>query len=101
MAAFAWMRRLMTQFRASGCAIWRVRAASARRSRPGAASSRPGGADLVITSLLVAHGGVPGAIAEGTIAVAVVALFVAIWLRERRSGEEQGRLNDERRRDRE
>jgi hypothetical protein len=91
----------MTQSRASGCAIWRVRAASARPSRPGAASSRPGGADLVITSLLVAHGGVPGAIAEGTIAVAVVALFVAIWLRERRSGEEQDRLNDERRRDRE
>jgi hypothetical protein len=50
---------------------------------------------------LVAHGGVPGAIAEGTIAVAVVALFVAIWLRERRRGEEQDRLNDERRRDRE
>jgi hypothetical protein len=51
---------------------------------------------------LVAHGGVPGAIAEGTIAVAVVALFVAIWLRERRSGEERDhRLNDERRRDRE
>jgi hypothetical protein len=72
-----------------------------RDVRPGAASSRPGGADLVIISLLVAHGGVPGAIAEGTIAVAVVALFVAIWLRERRSGEEQDRLNDERRRDRE
>ena len=55
----------------------------------------------MIISLLVAHGGVPGAIAEGPIAVAVVALFVAIWLRERRSGEEQDRLNDERRRDRE
>jgi hypothetical protein len=49
----------------------------------------------------VAHGGLPGAIAEGAIAVAVVALFVAVWLRERRGGEEQDRLSDERRRDRE
>ena len=47
---------------------------------------------------VVAHGGVPGAIAEGTIAVAVVALFVAVWLRERRGGEDEDRLNGERRR---
>jgi hypothetical protein len=65
--------------------------------RHGAASSRPGDGDLVI-SLLVAHGGVPGAIAEGTIAVAVVAIFLAVWLRERRSGEDEDKLNDERRR---
>ena len=50
---------------------------------------------------LVAHGGVPGAIAEGTIAVAVVAVFVAVWLRERRSDDDEDRVNDERRRDRE
>jgi hypothetical protein len=48
--------------------------------------------------LIVAHGGVPGAIAEGAIAVAVVALFVAVWLRERRGGEDEDGLNGERRR---
>ena len=31
----------------------------------------------------LAHGGVPGAIAEAAIALAVVGLFVGIWLRER------------------
>jgi hypothetical protein len=31
----------------------------------------------------LAHGGVPGAIAEAAIALAVVGLFAAIWLRER------------------
>ena len=49
----------------------------------------------------MAHGGIPGAIAEGTIAVAVVAVFVAVWLRERGSGDEEDRLTDERPRDRE
>ena len=52
----------------------------------------------MIISLLLAHGGVPGAIAEGTIAVAVIALFVAVWLRERRGGEDEDGLNGERRR---
>jgi hypothetical protein len=51
--------------------------------------------------LILAHGGVPGAIAEGTIAVAVLGLFVAVWLRERRGGEDEDRVNGERRRDRE
>jgi hypothetical protein len=32
---------------------------------------------------VLAHGGVPGAIAEAAIALAVVGLFVGIWLRER------------------
>lgn len=32
------------------------------------------------------HGGVPGAIAEGTIALLVAAVLGAVWLRERRSG---------------
>jgi len=54
----------------------------------------------VIISLL-AHGGVPGAIAEGAIAIAVIGVFVAVWLRERRDGEERDRVSDERRRDRE
>ena len=46
----------------------------------------------------MAHGGIPGAIAEGTIALAVVALFVAIWLRERSGGEECDRLSDRKQR---
>ena len=32
---------------------------------------------------VLAHGGLAGAIAEGAIALAVVGVFVAIWLRER------------------
>lgn len=38
---------------------------------------------------MVAHGGTAGLIAESLIAVAVAAVFVAIWLRERRHGEER------------
>ena len=34
-------------------------------------------------SPVLAHGGLAGAIAEGAIALAVVGVFVAIWLRER------------------
>jgi hypothetical protein len=48
----------------------------------------------------VAHGGIPGAIAEGTIALAVVALFVAVWLRERAGGEEQDGVSRRERRNR-
>ena len=36
---------------------------------------------------LVAHGGVPGAILEATLAIGVAALLLAVWLRERRSDE--------------
>ena len=35
---------------------------------------------------LVAHGGVAGAIVEALLAVSVAAIFVAVWLRERRAG---------------
>jgi hypothetical protein len=47
---------------------------------------------------IVAHGGTAGAIVEATVGLAVVALFVAVWLRERRRGAardaEEGRLRD-------
>jgi hypothetical protein len=49
-------------------------------------------------ALVVAHGGIPGAIAEGTIALGVVALFVAVWLRERSGGEKRDRLSERGRR---
>jgi hypothetical protein len=35
---------------------------------------------------VLAHGGLAGAIIEGFVAVGVVALLVAVWLRERRAG---------------
>ncbi|MFO7572251.1 MAG: hypothetical protein R6W48_06580 [Gaiellaceae bacterium] len=38
---------------------------------------------------LLAHGGVPGAIAEGLIAIAVAGVLGAVWLRERRAGRER------------
>ena len=49
---------------------------------------------------LVAHGGVAGAAVEALVGLAVLGVFVAIWLRERRvrgSGEADGpaRLRDE------
>ena len=37
---------------------------------------------LIPTSML-AHGGLVGAVAESAIALAVVGVFVAVWLRER------------------
>ena len=48
----------------------------------------------------MAHGGIPGAIAEGTIALAVVALFVAVWLRERAGGEKRDDVSRRKRRKR-
>ena len=36
-----------------------------------------------LTSSIVAHGGVVGALAEAFVAVAVTGVFVAVWLRER------------------
>jgi hypothetical protein len=36
-----------------------------------------------LSEAVLAHGGVAGAIAEGAVALAVVGLFAAIWLRER------------------
>ena len=38
---------------------------------------------------LLAHGGTGGAIVEVLLAVTVLALFVAVWLRERRAGDEE------------
>ena len=35
---------------------------------------------------LVAHGGVGGAIVEAGLVVGIAAVFVAVWLRERRAG---------------
>lgn len=34
-------------------------------------------------SMLIAHGGLVGAIAEASIALVVTGVFVAVWLRER------------------
>ena len=39
---------------------------------------------------LIAHGGIAGAIVEATIALAVVGVLVAVWLHERRRGDEPG-----------
>lgn len=39
---------------------------------------------------LIAHGGLVGALVEGLIAVAVAGVLVAVWLRERRHGGEDG-----------
>lgn len=35
---------------------------------------------------LIAHGGTAGAIVEALVGLAVVAVFLAVWLRERRLG---------------
>jgi hypothetical protein len=35
---------------------------------------------------LVAHGGVAGAIVEALLAISIAAVFLAVWLRERRTG---------------
>jgi hypothetical protein len=47
----------------------------------------------------LAHGGVPGAIAEGLVAVAVAGVLGAVWLRERRASRvrsaRRGELRDD------
>lgn len=40
---------------------------------------------------MIAHGGVYGAIAEAALAFGVGALFVVVWLRERRRARREGR----------
>jgi hypothetical protein len=35
---------------------------------------------------LLAHGGVAGAIAESLVAIAISAVLIAVWIRERRAG---------------
>ncbi len=54
-------------------------------------ASQPG-----LIHAVLAHGGVPGAIAEAAIALAVVGLFAGIWLRERsaRKADEELELRD-------
>jgi hypothetical protein len=48
---------------------------------------------------LVAHGGVGGAIAESLVGVTVLAIFVSVWLRERRArtggGATEAKLRDD------
>jgi hypothetical protein len=39
---------------------------------------------MAALSGLILHGGIGGAIAEGLLGLAVAAIFVAVWLRERR-----------------
>ncbi len=39
---------------------------------------------------LVAHGGIAGAIVESLVVLTVAAVLVAVWLRERRSGHDEG-----------
>jgi hypothetical protein len=43
---------------------------------------------LASLSVPLAHGGVAGAIAETLVAVLVIAVFVAVWHRERRGGDD-------------
>jgi hypothetical protein len=35
---------------------------------------------------MIAHGGVGGAIVEALLAISILAVFLAVWLRERRAG---------------
>ena len=44
---------------------------------------------MVAFAKLIAHGGVPGAIAESLIALAIGGVLVAIWLRERRASRDR------------
>jgi hypothetical protein len=45
---------------------------------------------------IVAHGGVGGAIVEGLLAVSIAAIFLMVWLRERRAGRSRSDETDER-----
>jgi hypothetical protein len=48
--------------------------------------------DPLALNELLAHGGIPGAIAEAALAFAVIGIFGSIWLRERsaRKSRDQG-----------
>jgi hypothetical protein len=43
---------------------------------------------------LVAHGGVGGAIVEALLALSIAGVFLAVYLRERRSGRSRGEDDD-------
>ena len=45
---------------------------------------------MAANAWLIAHGGIPGAIVEASVALAVVGVLVWAWLRERRRGHEPG-----------
>jgi len=42
-----------------------------------------------LAELALAHGGTPGLVAEALVALTVLGFFVAVYLRERRSGEDE------------
>jgi hypothetical protein len=44
-----------------------------------------------LSSLVLAHGGAAGAIAEAFVGIAVVGVLVAVWLRERSARREEAR----------
>ena len=46
---------------------------------------------MALVAGLVAHGGLAGALVESLVVLAVISVLVAVWLRERRSGDEEGR----------
>jgi hypothetical protein len=48
---------------------------------------------------LIAHGGTAGAIVEALVVLAVVAVFLAVWLRERGTGDERAARDEARLRD--
>jgi hypothetical protein len=54
---------------------------------------------LALTGLVLAHGGIPGAIAEASVAIVVIALFGSIWMRERSARRSRDRNGTTRRDD--
>jgi hypothetical protein len=52
-----------------------------------------------LAGLIVAHGGTVGAIVESLVLLTVVAVFVAVWLRERRGARERAARGPARLRD--
>jgi hypothetical protein len=47
-----------------------------------------------VQELLLAHGGLGGAIVESLLVLAIAALFVAVWLRERRGNRSRKESDD-------
>jgi len=45
---------------------------------------------------VVAHGGVGGAVVEGLLVLSIVAIFLTVWLRERRAGRSRSDESEER-----